>query len=122
MLRGGGGQTFFRAFVNFDLGLLKVALRMAGTFGGVSGHQRPTSSEPCPAQIWAPEYMYISQMVLEGQQGYQTVRLTFLSNLICLYIHEATMEIVDARDISAMREFSRYMALEVEDTNINILS
>ena len=49
----GGGQTFFRAFINSELGLPEVAPCMARTFGGVSGHQRQTGSEPHPAQIWS---------------------------------------------------------------------
>ena len=49
----GGGQTFFRAFINSELGLPEVAPCMAGTFGGVSGHRRRTGSEPHPAQIWS---------------------------------------------------------------------
>ena len=36
---GGGGQTFFRAFINSELGLPEVAPCMARTFGGVSGHR-----------------------------------------------------------------------------------
>ena len=52
-LRGGGGQTFFRAFINSELGLPEVAPCMALTFGGISGHRRRTGSEPHPAQIWS---------------------------------------------------------------------
>ena len=53
MGKGGGGQTFFRAFINSELGLPEVAPCMARTFGGVSGHRRRTGSEPRPAQIWS---------------------------------------------------------------------
>ena len=49
----GGGQTFFRAFINSELGPPEVAPYMARTFGGVSGHRRRTGSEPRPAQIWS---------------------------------------------------------------------
>ena len=49
----GGGQTFFRAFINSELGPPEVAPCMARTFGGVSGHWRQTGSEPRPAQIWS---------------------------------------------------------------------
>ena len=49
----GGGQTFFRAFINSELGSPEVAPCMARTFGGVSGHRRQTGSEPRPAQIWS---------------------------------------------------------------------
>ena len=40
----GGGQTFFRAFINSELGLPEVAPCMARTFGGVSGHRRRTAN------------------------------------------------------------------------------
>ena len=53
LLVKGGGQTFFRAFINSELGLPEVAPCMARTFGGVSGHRRRTGSEPHPAQIWS---------------------------------------------------------------------
>ena len=43
--KGGGGQTFFRAFINSELGPPEVAPCMARTFGGVSGHRRQTGSE-----------------------------------------------------------------------------
>ena len=49
----GGGQAFFRAFINSELGPPEVAPCMARTFGGVSGHRRQTGSEPRPAQIWS---------------------------------------------------------------------
>ena len=49
----GEGQTFFRAFINSELGPPEVASCMARTFGGVSGHRRQTRSEPRPAQIWS---------------------------------------------------------------------
>ena len=52
-VKGGGGQTFFRAFINSELGPPEVAPCMARTFGGVSGHRRQTGSEPRPAQIWS---------------------------------------------------------------------
>ena len=48
-----GGETFFRAFINSELGPPEVAPLMARTFGGVSGHRRQTGSEPRPAQIWS---------------------------------------------------------------------
>ena len=49
----GGGQTFFRAFINSELGPPEMAPCMAQTFGGVSGLRRRTGSEPLPAQIWS---------------------------------------------------------------------
>ena len=49
----GGGQTFFRAVINSELGLPEVAPCMARTFGGVYGRRRRTGSEPHPAQIWS---------------------------------------------------------------------
>ena len=49
----GGGQTFFGAFINSELGPPEVAPYMARTFGRVSGHRRRTGSEPRPAQIWS---------------------------------------------------------------------
>ena len=35
LLRGGGGATFFRSFINYELEPLDVAPCMAGTFGAV---------------------------------------------------------------------------------------
>ena len=46
---GGGGQTFFRAFINSELGPPEVAPYMARTFGGVSGH----GAEPAPNRLRA---------------------------------------------------------------------
>ena len=61
--------NFFRAFINSELGLPEVAPCMAQTFGGVSGHWRRTGSEPHPAKYGARN-SHISQMVLEGHDGY----------------------------------------------------
>ena len=42
------GGVFSRGFINFELGPSEVAPCMPRTFGEVSGHRRPTGSEPHP--------------------------------------------------------------------------
>ena len=53
LIKGGGGQTFFRAFINSELGLPEVAPCMARTFGGVYGHRRRTGSEIAISPRWS---------------------------------------------------------------------
>ena len=73
-----------------------MALCMAGTFGGLSGHGRPTGSEPCPAQIYVPEQPYLPG----GQEGFQTSRLEQPSIPI-VYLNGSMMKIiVDARAVN----------------------
>ena len=67
---------------------------MAGIFYRVSRHwpvrrQRRISLEP--------KKSHVSQVILEGHDGYQIVRLVPLINHTCTYIHGSMMKIVDAR-------------------------
>ena len=95
---GGGGQTFFRAFINSELGLPEVAPCMARTFGGVSGHRRRTGSEPHPAQIWSQKYPYLP----DGPRRPRWVPncSPCPSDQPHISIYGSTMKIVDARAIS----------------------
>ena len=76
---------FFRAFIISELGPPEVAPCMARIFGG----DQDIGAEPAQSHT-PPKYgarnIHISQMVLEVQDGYQTVRLVLLINLIYLYM------------------------------------
>ena len=62
---------------------------MAGTFGGVSGHWRPNGWEPRPPKLkYERQNSHISQMVLKGQERYQTVRLVLLSKYIYTWVYD----------------------------------
>ena len=73
----GGGQTFFRAFINSELGPPEVAPCMARTFGEFLDIGAEPAQSHAPPKYGAKN-SHISQMVLEGQDGYQTVRRVLL--------------------------------------------
>ena len=85
-----GGGDFFRAFINSELGLPEVARPHVWPELLVEFLQfLDIGAEPAQSHT-PPKYgtrnSHISQMVLGGQDGYQTVRLVLLINLIYLYM------------------------------------
>ena len=84
----GGGLTFFRAFINSELGLPEVGrwphvwLELLAKFLDIGA--KPAQSHSPPK--YGARNSHISQMVLESHDGYQTVGLVLLINLIYLYM------------------------------------
>ena len=84
------GGNFVRAFVNSELWLPEVApcivwLELLAEFLDI-GDKLAQSHTPPKYMKYGARNSHISQMVLEGQDGYQTVGLILLINNIYLYM------------------------------------